>query len=474
MKLIVIGGGPAGVMAALRGRELGAEVTLLERNRLGGIGINDGVAPLRTLARTARLIRDWGAWATFGLHGPKPALDFPAALANARRVACYAHEQKSMEKFVRDRGVEVIDCAGPARFVDDRTVLLPDVRMFRADRFVIAVGGRARILPIPGHELGLTHADLWTLKELPARVTVVGAAATGCQMASIFRDFGAEVDLIEAAPRINGQADVDVSAALSTAFQERGIQVLTGCATERIEATSFGFKVTYRSGGQTDSLFTGAVFFAVGWTGNIDSLELEAAGIATERGFVAVNEYLATNVPHIYAVGDVNGQSMLVPSAAHEGLIAAENAVLGPRRKYSRRIVSSGSFTDPEYASVGLTESQARAAHDCAVALIRYDILTRAVVDARTEGFCKLIADRESGLILGAHVVGEYSAEVIQVVAACMAGGMTVEQVSDLELAYPTFTEAIGLAAQRLIREMGRAAAATVWNSTDVRHVAVG
>jgi len=141
MKLIVIGGGPAGVMAALRARELGAEVTLLERNCLGGIGVNDGVAPLRTLARTARLIRDAGAWATFGLHGPKPTLDFPAALANARRVASYAHEQKNIEKFVGDRGVEVIDRAGSARFVDDRTVLLPDGRKFQADQFVIAVGG---------------------------------------------------------------------------------------------------------------------------------------------------------------------------------------------------------------------------------------------------------------------------------------------------------------------------------------------
>src|SRR5207249_10276143 len=133
-----------------------------------------------------------------------------------------------------------------------------------------------------------------------------------------------------------------------------------------------------------------AVILAVAWQDNPDHIELRAAAAVTKRGYIAVDEYLRTNVPHIYAVGDVNGQSMLVASAAHEGLIAAENAVLGPGHKYSHKVVPSGSFTDPEYASVGLTEAQARASHDCAVGLVRYDILTRAVIDARTDGFCKL------------------------------------------------------------------------------------
>ena len=179
---------------------------------------------------------------------------------------------------------------------------------------------------------------------------------------------------------------------------------------------------------------------------------------------IPVNDYLRTSVPHIFAAGDVNGRSMLVQSARMEGRIAATNAILGPTRPATYDVVPSGSFTDPEYGRVGLTEPEAAAQHDVVVGLARYDDLLRPVADGRPEGFCKLIADRRTHLILGAHVLGEYSAETVQTVAACMVAGMTVERVAELQLAFPTFTEGVSMAAQKICRSLGIGQFPQVWS----------
>ena len=464
MKLIVLGGGPAGLTAALQARELQAEVTLLESKRAGGTSVNDGPAPVRTLARAARLARDAGSWETFGLQGARPHIDLAAVLANAKRVAQYAHEKKHMAEYIRSTGVELIEGVGPAHFLDQHTVQVAGGRTWQADKIIIAVGGHGRILPIPGAELALTYSDIWSLTQLPASVAVVGGAATGCQLASILEDFGCQVYLLELAPRLIPQEDEDIALALAGAFGKQRMTVITGAQTERLEKTDSGIQLHYRKQERPASLTVGAVFFATGWPGNVDSLNLAAAGVVTERSYIPVNDHLQSNVPHIFAAGDINGQSMLVQSARYEGRIAAENAVLGPYRRFTHEIVPSGSFTDPEYASVGLTEAQARQEYDCAVAVVHYDDLLRPVADGHPDGFCKLIVDRRHRYILGAHVIGEYSVEIIQMVAACIASGMRVEQVAELQLAYPTFTEAVGMAAQKLVRELGLAPLPQLWS----------
>ena len=464
MKLIVLGGGPAGLTAALQARELHAEVTLLESKRVGGTSINEGPAPVRTLARTARLARDAGSWETFGLRGERPRIDLAAVLANAKRVALYAHEKKHMAEFIGSTGIELIEGVGPARFLDQHTVGVADGRTWQADTFVIAVGGHGRILPIPGAELALTYSDIWSLTALPSSVAVVGGAATGCQLASILEDFGCQVYLLELAPRLIPQEDEDISLALAEAFGKQHMTVITGAQTERLEKSDGGIRLHYLKEGHLENLDVGAVFFATGWPGNVDSLNLTAAGVVSEHSYISVNDYLQSNVPHIFAVGDVNGQSMLVQSARYEGQIAAKNAVLGTYYRCTHEIVPSGSFTDPEYASVGLTEAQARQQYDCAVAVVQYDDLLRPVADNHPDGFCKLIVERRHHFILGAHVIGEYSVEIIQMVAACMASGMKIEQVAELQLAYPTFTEAVGMAAQKLVRELGLAPLPQLWS----------
>jgi pyruvate/2-oxoglutarate dehydrogenase complex dihydrolipoamide dehydrogenase (E3) component len=465
MRVVVIGGGPAGVSAALHAAELGVEVTLIERGRVGGTAFNSGPAPVRTLARAARLVRDWSSWESFGLRGPRPEVDLAATLANARRVADYLHERKRVGDHIRSVGVDLIEEAGDVRFVDPHTVAAADGRTWTADRVIIAVGGRAGRLPIPGAEFGLTYEDVRSVPALPERVCVIGAADTGCQLTSILADFGCAVTLVEYGPRIVPRADVDVSAALEHAFRGRGIEVITSAAVHQLERLAPGARVRYRVGDDSRAIDVDAAFFAVGWPGNADLVDAAAAGLVTERGYVTVDAFMATNVGHIFAAGDVDGNSMLVSSATLEGRVAADNAVLGPRRRIVHEIVPTGSFTDPEYGSVGLTEEQARARYDCAVAVARYEDMLRPVADGQPEGFCKLIVETAERKIVGAHVFGEYSAEVIQMVAACMAARMRVEDVADLQFAFPTFTEGVSQAAQMVVNQLGIRPMSQLWSS---------
>jgi pyruvate/2-oxoglutarate dehydrogenase complex dihydrolipoamide dehydrogenase (E3) component len=466
--LVVTGAGPAGIAASIRARRLGAEVTLLERDRLGGVCYNEGPVPVRTLARAARMVRDAGAWGEFGLIGRRPSIDLRVALGRARRAARYIHDVKHLAEKLRAAGIEVAEGIGPARFIDAHTLGLPDGRTISGDRIILAVGGHDRRLQIPGAELGLSFRDVLNLNSLPSRVVVVGGAATGCQLASIFADFGAEVTLIEAAAQLIAKEDAELGTALGRAFVARGIKVRNDTVIQRLCRRGQRLEVEIRHLERDEQLQSEAVFFAVGWPGNLEELNLAAADIETAGGYIRVDAQLRTSQPHVFAVGDVNGIQMLMQTAAHQGYLAAENALLGLDRAYERGIVPSGSFTDPEYASVGLTESQARATRDCIVARHAYSSLTRAVVDNRVDGFCKLIADRRSGVLLGAHVLGEYSAEIIQVAAMCMAARMSVLQIAQVQLAYPTFTQAIGLAALQLAREMESAPRAEVFNESEL------
>ena len=339
-----------------------------------------------------------------------------------------------------------------------------DGRRWSADRIILAVGGHAARLPIPGAEHALTYEDIPSLTSLPGRVAVVGGADTGCQMASIFADLGAAVTVYEAGPVLVPAADPSVSEELGRAFRARGMTIATGTMVQSLSRRGGGIRIEHRGRDGTGQAAADAVFFAVGWPGNLSQLNLDAAGVSAGPSAIAVDQYLRTNVEHIFAVGDVNGRSMLVQSARMEGRIAARNAVLGPARQATYDVVPSGSFTDPEYGRVGLSEPEAARTHDTVTGLARYDDMVRPVADGRPDGFCKLIADRASHTILGGHVLGEYSAETVQTVAACMAAGMTVEQVAELQFAYPTFTEGVSMAAQKICRKLGIGHFPQVWS----------
>ena len=465
--VIVVGGGPAGVTAALRARELGASVALLERERLGGTCTNDGCVPTRVLAKAARLRREADQCPEYGLMGSPPSLDFERLLKRTQRVVYSIHEKKQLIKHLEGSGALVYSEVGTARFADRHTIELADGSVLNGEKFVLCVGGHARRLDLPGAEHALTHSDTWSLKRLPRSLLVIGGAATGCQVASNFAAFGSRVTVLEVAHRILAAEDISVSAEMERGFVARGIGLHTGIeGVDRIEKSRDGLCVYYRANGEEQSLDAEAVLFAVGWVGNVEGLNLEAAGVRVSRGYVPVNENLQTSAAHVFAAGDITGHMMLVQSAGYEARIAAENAVLGPGQDWEHRIVPHGGFTDPEYGSVGLTEqTMQESGKDYLVADVPYADLDRAVIDGRPEGLFKLIASKKSHRVLGAHAVGEQALEVVQIAAAGMAVDLSVEQLAQLELAYPTFTAILGLAARRTVGQLGEISLAPEWRT---------
>jgi len=458
--LIIIGGGPAGVTAALRARELGAKTAIIERAIMGGTCTNDGCAPTRVLARAARLMRDARQFAEYGLIAEPPTIDFAQVIDRTQQVVYQLQEKKQLIAHLTDVGVEALYGVGSARFTDPHTVSLPDGRSLRAEKFVISAGGSAKRLPFPGSEFTLTHSDVWTLKKLPASVAIIGAGATGCQLGSVFSAFGARVTIMDAAQRILMTEDESVAEQVKRSFTRHGIEMIIGIkGVEKVEKREDGLTLTYTLDGKPETLDVEAVVVAVGWPGNTPDLGLDKAGVEVERSYIKTDDYLRTTAPNIYAAGDITGRIMLVQTASYQARVAAENALIADGksdRPAQSRLVPHGGFTDPEYGGVGMTEAQAReGGRDVVVAHVPYADLDRAVIDGYTEGFCKLIVQRDSHLILGAHVVGEQAVEVVQLIATGMAAGMKVEQLADVELAYPTYAAIVGLAARELIRKLG-------------------
>jgi dihydrolipoamide dehydrogenase len=433
---------------------------------MGGTCTNDGCVPTRVLAHAARLLRESAQFEQYGLESSPPQINFERLIARTQQVVYTIQEKKQLISHLRSSGADVFAGVGNARFVDAHNVELPDGRRLKAEKFILCAGGRARRLDFPGEQYTLTHSDIWTLKSVPDSVVIAGGAATGCQLASILSAFCSQVTVLEIGPRLLGTEDVSVSQEIQKAFQERNIQVITGInGIQQIERQDNVHFLTYIHDMQPHMIQAQAVILSTGWLGNLDELNLPAAGVETNGRYVIVDDALCTSAPHIFAAGDITGRMMLVQSAGYEALLAAENAVLDGNRAEKHTIVPHGGFTDPEYGSVGLTEGQARQREECVATVVAYNELDRAVIDDHPIGLCKLIVSVETHRILGAHVVGEQALEVIHLVAAGMLADMRVEQLAELEIAYPTYTAIVGIAARRIVSELGVRPLAPQWRA---------
>jgi len=439
--VLVVGAGPAGVVTALRAADLGARTWLIASGGFGGMAANDGPVPVRTLAHAARLMREARQLAKYGVKIGAPELDYCRLLGRVRDVVGDVRSHSSLRQQIDALGVKVDEQAGAARFVDEHTIEAAGGLRLRADKVILCTGGVSRRLPIPGFELTSTHSDAWSLTSIPASMLVVGAGATGVQVASIFNAFGTRVQLFEAGPRILSTEDEEVAAAAAAAFRGCGMEVRE-CfgAIDSFEKAPAGVRMNFSKDGKRDSAEAELVVVAVGWVADIAGLNLSKAGVeVNERKFVKVDAYLRTSAPHIFAAGDITGRLMLVPQALQAGYVAATNAVLGPTMPLRDEVMTTGSFTDPEYAQTGLIEAKARATHDIVTAVVHFDSTTRTIIDERTFGFCKLIADRKTCKILGCHVIGERAVDIVQVASIAIAAGMGVDDLARIPLAYPTY-----------------------------------
>jgi pyruvate/2-oxoglutarate dehydrogenase complex dihydrolipoamide dehydrogenase (E3) component len=454
--VLVIGAGPAGVFAALRAADLGARTVLVSDGEFGGMAANDGPTPVRTLAQAARLMREARRLPRYGVEVGEPRLDYGRLMARVAEVVSEVRASSALRPQVEAAGVDIWEGAGPARFVDAHTAETLHRGPVRADKIILCVGGVSRRLPVPGFELAATHSDAWGLAAVPPSMLVIGSGATGAQVASVFNAFGARVALFEAGPRILATEEPEVSAAVAAGFRRRGIEIFEGFgAIAAIEKTKAGYAMRYGQDGEKRCAEASLIVAAVGWQAATAQLNLAAAKVETdERGFVKVDRCQRTSAAHIWAAGDVTRQRMLAPQAMQAGFAAATNAVTGSGSAPREAVSPVGSFTDPEYAQVGLGEAAARRRHDIEVALVGYETATRPLIDGCEDGCCKLIVDRASHRILGCHIVGDRAVDVVQIAAVAMAGGMAVDDLARLPLSYPTYAGVLARAAAVAARRL--------------------
>ncbi|KNC18430.1 pyridine nucleotide-disulfide oxidoreductase [Arthrobacter sp. RIT-PI-e] len=449
--VLVIGGGPAGMAAATRAAELGARTAVVERSALGGTCVNSGCVPTRVLAKTARLFREVRTAYDYGIAVAEPAVDWDKTVQRVRATVARVLAAKEYGSTMDRLDIELIE--GDAELTGEHSVLV-DGREITAASIILCIGGSGRRLPIEGAELAVLPHEVLSLERLPGTVAIIGGGHTGAQLTTIFDALGSEVLLLDLAPRILMTEDEDVARAVTASFRGKGVQVETGIGgIDSIREDGGGHTLAWRGDGEAFSRSVDTVIMAAGWPANLEGLGLEAAGVRTSRSFIPVDDYLRSNVAHIFVAGDANGTSMLVQAAVFEGETAAENAVLGATRTTPHHLLPEGGFTDPDYSGVGLTEAKARERDsECHAVMVPYSAVERPIIDDREQGFLKLVTDRHRELILGAHAVGENAVEVITAVASAMAAGTDLATLARVKFAYPTYSAVIGHAARAALR----------------------
>ncbi len=454
--IIVVGAGPAGMQAALRAAELGAQVELVTSGGFGGMAADDGPIPVRALAHAARLMRDAKQLGKYGIITGEPVLDYQRLLIRVREIIEETRAQVSRRSNYGLLGVKLHEFTGKAFFKDPHTIWTESGLNLQADAIILCVGGISRRLAVPGFELTCTHSDAWSLTTVPPSMLVVGGGDTGAQVASVFSAFGTKVHLLQSGPRILSGAEEDISTEVANAFRESGIEVTENFGViDSFEKTAIGIKMNYSKDGVKGHAVAALAVMAVGWVANTAGLHLEAAGVElNERGFVKVDEYNRTSSPHIFAAGDITGHLMLVPQALQEAFVAATNAV-GDRALQLGGVVNPiGSFTDPEYAQVGLIEADARKNHEVLTTVVRFESMARPIIDGRGRGFCKLVIDRKNQRILGCHIVGERAVDIIQLVAVAISANMSLEDFLRIPISFPIYANVLTRAVAVAVREL--------------------
>lgn len=420
--LIIIGAGPGGYETALEAAKRGMTVTLINDGPLGGVCLNEGCIPTKTFCHYA-------------------GKEEFAAVAE-RKEAVVSQLRNGVAYLLKNPNITIVE--GKANFKDAQTVIA-NGEEYTAKDIIIATGSNPAMLPIPGADskIVLTSTDVLNLKELPESICVIGGGVIGLEMASYLHRFGVEVTMLEYAPQVLPNFDAEISKRLKMLLTKQGVKIETDAQVTAIDDEGF---VTYRKKDQDYNVECDKVLMAVGRTPNTLGLKLEAAGIAYNRKGIEVDDNMQTSVPHIYAIGDVNGKMMLAHVATFQGSRAL-NHIQGKNDKIKFNLVPAAVFTIPEVASVGLTESQCDDEElDYKAIKVPFGAVGKAVAMGEVDGFCKLIIDNENRTILGFHIMGAHASDLIQEVVTMMNLGMTIDDAKDIIHAHPTLNEIIQLA----------------------------
>ena len=455
--VIIVGGGPAGYVSAIRAAQLGLATAVVERDKLGGVCVNIGCIPTKALLHSAWLANVIRHDAKeLGLNTGELTTDYGVAMRRSRKVS--DQNSKGVEFLMKKHKITVI--RGSAKLLTGKRVQVGNDVYTATKGVVLATGTRVKGLPQIGLELDKTSVissdEALFLEKAPGSLAIVGAGAVGCEFADVFNAFGTKVTLIEVLPRILPLEDAEASDALTKSFKKRGIVVMAGAKVLKATVAKGGVTLEVEVGGKTEKVEVEKVLMAAGRAMNTEELGLAEAGVKLDnRGFIQVNPAtLETTAPGVYAIGDVAGPPMLAHKGSREGTHVAELLAGHPPRPIDYTNVPSVTYCHPEVASVGLTEEQAKAKGiQFQVGRFPFSANGRARTSNETEGFVKVIREAKFGEIVGAHIVGSHASEMIHELVVARTNEYTVEEVDLAIHAHPTLSEATAEAA---LDSMGR------------------
>ncbi len=447
-RVLIIGGGVAGYPAAIRAARMGAEVTLVEKDALGGTCLNRGCVPTKALLQAASVVRTLKTADIFGIRCRGYEVDFGAVMN--RKNAVVSRLTRGVATLLKARKITVTQ--GTAVFADANSVRIEETgELIRADRIILATGSRPGRIPLEGIDgPGVLDSDqVLGLAALPKSAVIIGGGVIGVEFAQFLSALGTRVAILELMPGLVPGADREIASLLEKRTAMSGIEVFTGASVKSITRAGDEQIVTYTVGGRTETTGAEKVIVTVGRKPDFSLLDVDRIGIRHEKGAIVANGRMETNIPGIYAAGDVVGGIMLAHLASAEGECAAQNAV-GRASEMDYGAVPSCIYTSPEVASVGLTEEQARQSHAIRIGRFPFRANGKAVVLNDHEGLVKIISDESSGEVLGVHIIGPHATDLIAEAVLGIRKKMTAGDFAHTIHPHPTLSEAIMEAAMTL------------------------
>ncbi|MCB1071518.1 MAG: dihydrolipoyl dehydrogenase [Chlamydiia bacterium] len=438
--LAVIGAGPGGYVAAIKGAQMGKKVALIEKQYLGGTCLNVGCIPSKSLLSNASVFNKIKHAEDFGINVEKVSFDYKKM--KERKDAVVNKIRGSLGGLLKSNGIKIFQ--GTARFESPKELKVTgeDNALIQAEKIIIATGSEPIDIPaFPcDHERILNSTSALELTELPKTMAIIGGGYIGCEFASLFAEFGVKVTIIEALPAIVQAQGKTISDALNSAFTKRGISIKTNTAVEKIDKSGKELVVHFKGG---ESLAVDKAIVSVGRRLNSEGLGLEKAGLKPgPKGAIEVNEKMETHVPGIYAIGDITAIAMLAHVASHQGIVAAANAC-GQSAHLHYHAIPAVIFTHPEIAMVGMTAEEAQEKGlNINIGTFPFQALGKSVATNETDGFAQVISDKKTGEIYGAQVIGHEASAMIAEMALAINNELTLECVIDTIHAHPTIPEA--------------------------------
>lgn len=445
--LVVLGSGPGGYVAAIRAGQLGMKVALVEKDRIGGVCLNWGCIPSKALLRNAEVLRLFQHSEAFGITVDNLKFDFGKAIDRSRNVV-----QKlttGINFLLKKNNVEKIEGMGSLK--DSTNVEIGGgAHTLPTKNVILATGARPR--PIPSlhvdRRVVITSREALEMRDVPSKVVIVGGGATGVEFAYLYSTYGADVTIVELLPNLLPSEDRDISIEMEKAFTKQGISIMTGSTVDKVQIGSSKTSVFISNTTGTTELLCDKILSAVGMQGNIENIGIENIGIETNKGYIDIDDKMETNVPSIYAIGDVTGKLLLAHVASAQAITAVETiAGLNPPN-LDYQSMPRATYCHPQVASFGLTESQARElGHDVKIGTFPFSASGKAIALGETEGIVKLVIDTELGDLLGAHMIGPEVTELLGELSMTKLLEGTNKELGWLVHPHPTISEVVKEAA---------------------------